>query len=266
MTLTAKDIQSQQFHVRFRGFDVEEVDDFLEKIAGTMEATNQENARLKTRLDDLEKELAAYQSQEKSFQAAIIAAQKIAEEMKEKSRQEAEETVARAREEAAKLQEEANAEVAGLEHEVDRLKELRLQVQDEMRRFLQSYLNQLESESAPTELPDRAPQGGVESHLPEAHEQFDQDLADDLYVKIDLPDDAIPVPEEDLEPQEVQLPPMPETDDLLDMEDDEAQPGSRIPELEDDMVFSLEDPLDADDQEPAVILGDEEDDDQRKEG
>jgi cell division initiation protein len=265
MTLTAKDIQSQQFHVRFRGFDVEEVDDFLEKIAGAMEATNQENAKLKTRLDDLEKELAAYQSQEKSFQAAIIAAQRIAEEMKEKSRQEAEETVARAREEAAKLQQEATEEVAGLEHDVDHLKELRVKVQEEMRQFLLSYLNQLESEPTKKSVPGQAPEEPATSRLTEANEQFDQDLADDLYVKIDLPDDAMPVSEENLEPPEVQLPSMPETN-LLDMEEDEEQLASRLPELEDDMVFSLEDPLDADDQEPAVILGDEEDDDQRKAG
>ena len=33
MTITAQDIQSKQFHVRMRGFDVDEVDKFLEKIA-----------------------------------------------------------------------------------------------------------------------------------------------------------------------------------------------------------------------------------------
>ena len=37
MTITPQDIQSKQFHVRMRGFDVDEVDKFLEKVAEEME-------------------------------------------------------------------------------------------------------------------------------------------------------------------------------------------------------------------------------------
>jgi len=53
MILTAQDIQSQQFHVRFRGFDVEEVDDFLEKIATAFQTVSEENHKLKDRLESL---------------------------------------------------------------------------------------------------------------------------------------------------------------------------------------------------------------------
>lgn len=270
MTLTAKDIQSQQFHVRFRGFDVEEVDDFLEKLAAEMETINQENSKLKNRLADLEKELAAYQSQEKSFQAAIIAAQKIVDEMKDKSRLEAEKTIVRAREEAAKLQQDANREVAGLEGEVDRLKALRTQVQDEMRHLLQTYLAQLESTPAEGIHQDlsRVREDKAESRIVE-DEQFVEDLTDDLYVKIDLPDSTLPQTFAETGPPEVKLPLMPDTD-FLDMEEGEQQPAPNIPELEGDMVFSLEDPLDVEtedeDSGPAIILGDEEDEEDGRKG
>lgn len=268
MTLTAKDIQSQQFHVRFRGFDVEEVDDFLEKLAGEMDSINQENAKLKDRLAGMEKELGAYQSQEKSFQAAIMAAQKIVDEMKEKSRLEAEKTIVQAREEAAKLQHDANKEVTDLEREVDRLKELRTKVQGEMRHLLQTYLSQLEStpeEDVHEALPRERQ---AESQIVE-EEPLVEDLSDDLYVKIDLPDSTRPETFEERAPQEVRLPLMPDTDGL-DLEE-EQQPTPNIPELEGDMVFSLEDPLDLEDEDnedsgPAIILGDEEYDDEQKKG
>ncbi len=269
MTLTTKDIQSQQFHVRFRGFDVEEVDDFLEKLAAEMETINQENTKLKDRLAGLEKELAAYQGQEKSFQAAIMAAQNIVDEMKEKSRLEAEKTIVRAREEAAKLQHDANKEVTDLEREVDRLKELRTKVQGEMRHLLQTYLAQLESAPEARNEEELSQERPAESRIIE-EEPLLEDLADDLYVKIDLPDSTLADTGEETGPQEIRLPLMPDTD-YLDMEEGEQQPTPNIPELEGDMVFSLEDPLDLEDEDnedsgPAIILGDEEEDDGRKVG
>ncbi len=44
--VTPLDIQQHQFSVRFRGFDIQEVDEFLEQIAHTLEALYDENERL----------------------------------------------------------------------------------------------------------------------------------------------------------------------------------------------------------------------------
>ena len=43
MKMTPLDIQQQQFKTRFRGFDVREVDTFLEQTAGAFEALQREN-------------------------------------------------------------------------------------------------------------------------------------------------------------------------------------------------------------------------------
>jgi cell division initiation protein len=136
MILTAQDIQSQQFHVRFRGFDVEEVDDFLEKIAAAFQAVSEENQKLKGRLETMEKDLATYQNQQKSFQSAIIAAQNVADGMKEKSREEAEAIVAEAQEEARLRREDANLEIGDLKRKIEELKSLREQARQELRQQL----------------------------------------------------------------------------------------------------------------------------------
>ena len=268
MTLSAQDIQSQQFHVRFRGFDVEEVDNFLEKIATALQAATEENEKLKNRVETLEKDMATYQTQEKSFQNAIMAAQNIAEEMKEKSKKEAEEILEQTRKDAFSLTDDAHTEVADLERDLDRLKDLKGQITEELRQKIQSYMDMLDNaplgeatptaeyvpqSSAPLATPapeeDQAPAPSIVETAPE-----EDDLAD-LYVKIDLPDidiDEIDSDEDILEPQDLELPPMPDNSDLLNIEDDDQE--AAIPDLDGDMVFSLEDPLD--DDEPTASFED----------
>ncbi len=51
MRITPMDIRQQQFTVKmFRGFDVQEVDTFLEDLAGDFETLLKENALLKEQL------------------------------------------------------------------------------------------------------------------------------------------------------------------------------------------------------------------------
>lgn len=280
MILTAQDIQSQQFHVRFRGFDVEEVDDFLEKIAAAFQTVSEENQKLKGRLETMEKDLATYQNQQKSFQSAIIAAQNVADGMKEKSREEAEAIVAEAQEEAHLRREDANREIAELKGKIEDLKSLRTQARDELRQQLKSYLHLLDTEladntratehfnastrqqepqrgriygsdSRPRAMAEPAPSRQRQSNSPAS--SGEADLAD-LYVKIDIPDSGMGSltadADDDFASPEISLPSaLSARKDMLVMdEDEEADPV--LPDLDGDMSFSLEDPLE--DHEPAV--------------
>ena len=57
MNVTPLDINNQRFRTRFRGFDVKEVDDFLQVVAGELELQLQENSRLKEKAAELESRL-----------------------------------------------------------------------------------------------------------------------------------------------------------------------------------------------------------------
>ena len=283
MILTAQDIQSQQFHVRFRGFDVEEVDDFLEKIATAFQTVSEENQKLKGRLETMEKDLATYQNQQKSFQSAIIAAQNVADGMKEKSRDEAEAIMAEAKEEARLRREEADYEIAELKRKIDDLKSLREQARTDLRQQLKSYLHMLDTEPADSgraaehfsSSPRRQepPRGNVYAATPRSRaiaepepgrrqgssllaSSEETDLAD-LYVKIDIPDSTpgsmvgmAAAADDDFAPQDIPLPSaLSAGQDMLIMdEDEEADPI--LPDLDGDMAFSLEDPLER--HEPAI--------------
>ncbi|MCX5863887.1 MAG: DivIVA domain-containing protein [Deltaproteobacteria bacterium] len=280
MILSAQDIQSQQFHVRFRGFDVEEVDDFLEKISAAYQTVFEENQKLKGRLETMEKDLATYQNQQKSFQSAIIAAQNVSDGMKEKSREEAEAIVAEAEEEARLRREEADQEIAELKGKIGDLKSLREQARDDLRQQLKSYLHMLDTEptdnrraaehfsSSPRQQePQRnrifggtpraqattAPETGRQPRSNNLAASEEADLTD-LYVKIDIPDGGLgsmaAEADDDFSAQDIALPSsLAAGKDMLIMDEDEdADPI--LPDLEGDMSFSLEDPLEA--HEPSV--------------
>jgi len=56
MTITPLDIQQQQFKTRFRGFDIREVDTFLEQMADAFEALQSENKKLREEINRLKLE------------------------------------------------------------------------------------------------------------------------------------------------------------------------------------------------------------------
>ena len=253
MTLTPQDIQTQQFHVRFRGFDVDEVDSFLEKVAEVLLALSEENKLLTAKIEEMTKEVVTYHTQEKTFQNAILSAQNIADEMKEKSRHEAEVMLAKALEDAKQIREEASAETEKLKQEIDQLNELKNKIKGDMRQLLQGYLERIEQEpeavasASPTLEPASAPPTPEPLVAgPEEPASEEEDLSD-LYEKIDLPDDLLGASPTDEEADSVDQ----QTDDsisedsqILAMNDDEQEDETAVPDLDDDLVFTLEDPLD----------------------
>ena len=289
--LTAENIQTQQFHVRFRGFDVDEVDSFLEKVAENYTLLAEENKRMTAELEEIKSKQAESQSQEETFKNAIISAQTIADEMKKKAEEEGEAAIAAAREQATALVDEANSKVARLEEDIARLQGEKDRIIEELRSFLTAQINNLDSgaplddtslsptepapkpeaveekaESAPPPGPAEGAEEGPADETEEEEEipEFEapEDDLHNLYEKIELPDDLAETLNSnegaDLIDQAAgSLPPLDEKDplahfstELLEGDDKDAPPT--IPDLDDDMLFTLEDPLDSD--EPAVVV------------
>lgn len=267
--LTPQDIQNQQFHVRFRGFDTDEVDEFLEQAAATVQELQAENRELKSRLENAERRVAAYKRQEKTAMGAILSAQNVAQEMKEKAREEAREVLAKAREEAKGLEESAGREISELEREVDRLRGIKAQVRAEMRQVLENHLARLEAEpdteestvatgAGPTPA-FTAPGTAADAEKAASDTTVTDSTHDELYQRIELADDLLPpltgeapATAQTLEPEKESMAEQPAsvpaapssqplaTADKQGGEDDD----NMLPDLDGDMVFNLEDPLD----------------------
>ena len=79
--LTPMDIHDHQFKKSFRGYNENEVDDFLDKIVVDFEKLLNETERLKTQLYTTEKELEKYRGLEKTMNDTLIMAQRTADDV-----------------------------------------------------------------------------------------------------------------------------------------------------------------------------------------
>ena len=144
MKITPLDIQQQQFKTRFRGFDVREVDTFLEQMADVFESFQSENKRLRKEIKRLQLEGQRYREREESFKRAILNSQKVLEQMKQNARKSAELVVAEAEVTAEKILNRAQNRLAQLHEDITELKRQRMQIEVQIRSVIESHTKLLE--------------------------------------------------------------------------------------------------------------------------
>ncbi|HIZ95227.1 MAG TPA: DivIVA domain-containing protein [Candidatus Ligilactobacillus excrementavium] len=89
MTLTPLDIHNKEFHVKLRGYDQDEVNDFLDQIIKDYEMTLQENEKLNSSLEQSNEKLKYFNDLKDSLNQSIIVAQEAADKVKANSQREA---------------------------------------------------------------------------------------------------------------------------------------------------------------------------------
>jgi cell division initiation protein len=144
MKVTPLEIRQQQFPVRFRGLDPEEVDKFLELVAADMEDLVRENTRLRDSLARKDQELQRMQQGEDDLKKALTAIQQIREEWIGRAEKQAEQVVIESEQKAKQLQVEAERELEGLRQGVQQLKHQRAQLISDIRHILQDHLQVLD--------------------------------------------------------------------------------------------------------------------------
>ncbi len=144
MSLTTLDIQQQQFRVRFRGFDIREVDRFLEMIAETHNALQEENRQVKDELRRLKMENQGYKEREETFKRAMLNSQKVLEQMKDNARKSAEIIIADAEVKAEKILNRAHNRLSQLHEDISELKRQRMQIEVQIRSVIEAHTKLLE--------------------------------------------------------------------------------------------------------------------------
>ncbi len=89
--LTPMDIHNKDFKRSFRGYNEDEIDDFLDQVVNDYEKLFRENDRLKEELERARKDNEQYQQLEQNLKDTLLVAQKTAEEVTSSARQNAEE-------------------------------------------------------------------------------------------------------------------------------------------------------------------------------
>ncbi|MBO5060848.1 MAG: DivIVA domain-containing protein [Clostridia bacterium] len=87
--LTPIDIQRQDFEVKLRGYNADEVDDFLDLVGRDYEKLYKENAELKEQIKQLNRSIEQYKAMEATLQQSIVLAQTAAEDIKKSAAEKA---------------------------------------------------------------------------------------------------------------------------------------------------------------------------------
>jgi len=107
MPLTPQDISSKEFKKAIRGYNVEEVDLFLDQLTRDYEGNLRELASQREQVQKLDDKLSHYYKLEQTLHGALMVAQETAEEVKNAARKEAQLIVKEAEVRAERLVEEA---------------------------------------------------------------------------------------------------------------------------------------------------------------
>ena len=139
MSITPMQIKEQQFRIRFRGFDVREVDGFLEQIADELKDLVAESEGAGKEVERLNRQLQEFRDREKNFKDAMVNAQKAFDDMRINAEKEAELILAEAEIKAEKVLSSAHNRVIQLHEDIAELKRQRLQVEVELGSMLDAH-------------------------------------------------------------------------------------------------------------------------------
>ena len=111
MKLTPMDISNKEFKKGFRGYDCDEVDEFINEIIENYEELYKENSRLKENLSRVNEKLEHYVKIENTIQNTLLLAQNAAEQAREASQKESDMILKNANDVAKKILDKAHNDV-----------------------------------------------------------------------------------------------------------------------------------------------------------
>ncbi len=121
--LTPLDIENKRFGKQMmNGYNVDEVDDFLDELTLEYGKLYKENAELKSKREELDSDVGKYKNIENTLQNTLVMAQKTADEITAVAKQQAEQIIKDAEFSAKNSVEELNAQIVLKEKELEELK------------------------------------------------------------------------------------------------------------------------------------------------
>jgi len=140
------DIEQQEFSRSFRGYNEEEVDDFLDKIVRDYEELISENVRLNEEIEKMKDKLKEFSKIEETLRGALLNAQKSAEDTKERVENEVRAIIQKAEMEAEVIKQKASQKNDEVKNEIDNLRRYKYIFKEKFKSMLTLYLRMIENE------------------------------------------------------------------------------------------------------------------------
>jgi len=142
--LTPLDIHNKEFKKSFRGYNEEEIDEFLDQVVKDYEKLYRDNIELKEAMDRVSSKLEHFQHMENTLHSTLVIAQETAEEVKLNAKKETELILKEAEIRSLKLTEEAYSKVRKMNTEYEELKKQTQVYRTRLRTLLQAQMEMLQ--------------------------------------------------------------------------------------------------------------------------
>ena len=179
MRITPMDIEQQEFTRSFRGYNEEEVDDFLDKIVKDYEELINENVRLNEEIERMQEKLKEFNQIEETLRGSLLNAQKSAGEMKERVESEAKIIIEKAEMEAKALKQEVFQREDLLKNEINNLRRYKFTFKEKFKAMLNLYLRMIENE-------DFEEKGNYKNKDGVSKEQIEKELSEAKTDKLEV--------------------------------------------------------------------------------
>ena len=144
MNVSPLDLRQTRFRKSLRGYDPVEVTSLLTAVADDYEAALRETDLLRQDVVRMEAMLAEHRDSEKNLKVTLMAAQKLADDIKASAEEEARRVIAGAEERAALIVGKAELRVEDVQRDIDGLKLKRKDAETSVEATIQALRNTLE--------------------------------------------------------------------------------------------------------------------------
>ncbi|HWO77879.1 MAG TPA: DivIVA domain-containing protein [Bacillus sp. (in: firmicutes)] len=141
MPLTPLDIHNKEFTKGFRGYDEDEVNEFLDQVIKDFEILLREKKELEQKYKDLSEKLGHFTNIEETLNKSIVIAQEAAEEVKRNAQKEAKLIVKEAEKNADRIVNESLAKARKIALDVEELKKQSKVFRNRFRMLVEAQLD-----------------------------------------------------------------------------------------------------------------------------
>lgn len=151
MAIKPIDVRRKEFKNSMRGYNADQVDDFLDTVADEYERSYSENLRMREEISSLRERLEQFEKLESSIQSALVHAESAANDLRDSAASEAENlrsnanreaelTVKEARERSQQMLAESSSKVERAQESYEALKKAKQDFAADFRHLLRSYI------------------------------------------------------------------------------------------------------------------------------
>ena len=146
MAITPNDIHNKDFSTKFKGFDPEEVNDFLEEVKKELETLIRDTKDLEKRVKFNEEKVEYFNSIQETLNKSILVAQEAADRLRENARKDAEIIVFEAEKAAQAMLREAAEKATDINRETDLIKKETRIFRQRLQILTQTQLDMIKNE------------------------------------------------------------------------------------------------------------------------